>query len=174
MLLQADARDLPFKEEFDLAGAFDVLEHIQDDESVLSQLRETLKPGGGLMLTVPQHPCLWSVMDEAGRHKRRYTRRDLVAKLERAGFQDIETGSFVSLLLPLMFLSRRRMPRSVEELDPLIEVRQGRTANFVLEKILLLEVFLLRAGLRPPAGGTLFAVARRPGPAADPMTEAGR
>ena len=37
-------------------GAFDVLEHIQEDTAVLPQLFQATRPGGGIMLTVPQHP----------------------------------------------------------------------------------------------------------------------
>lgn len=42
--IQMDARNIPFVEEFDAIGAFDVLEHIEEDEAVLSQLHRALKP----------------------------------------------------------------------------------------------------------------------------------
>src|SRR5262249_46057186 len=58
-----DAREMPFAEEFDLAGAFDVLEHIDDDAGVLRGLHRALRPGGHLLVTVPQHTWLWSNAD---------------------------------------------------------------------------------------------------------------
>ena len=58
-LLQVDARTLPFEAEFDAAGAFDVLEHIDEDRDVLSELNRALRPGGVLVVTVPQHRWLW-------------------------------------------------------------------------------------------------------------------
>lgn len=61
--LQVDARRLPFKSEFDLIGAFDVLEHIDEDELVIKNIYHSLKPDSGLILTVPQHPWLWSKVD---------------------------------------------------------------------------------------------------------------
>src|SRR5436190_313610 len=36
-IVQMDARDMPFEAEFDVLGAFDVIEHIDDDERVLRE-----------------------------------------------------------------------------------------------------------------------------------------
>ena len=81
-LLQMDAGSIPFEEEFDVIGLFDVLEHIGDDETALKEIFRSLKKGGGLMLTVPQHKRLWSEIDELSCHKRRYSRDDLVKKVD--------------------------------------------------------------------------------------------
>ena len=43
-LLQLDARRLPFRDEFDVVGAFDVLEHLDDDQDVLRQMHAALRP----------------------------------------------------------------------------------------------------------------------------------
>ena len=68
-LLQADARRLPFEREFDVAGAFDVLEHIVEDGEAMRQMAQALRPGGGVIITVPQHAGLWSRFDTfAGHH----------------------------------------------------------------------------------------------------------
>lgn len=105
-LLQMDAQKIPFEDEFDVIGAFDVLEHAEKDELVLSQMHQALHAGGGLILTVPQHKFLWSRFDEASCHWRRYNASGLIAKVKAAGFKIIKTTSFVSLLLPFMLLSR--------------------------------------------------------------------
>ncbi|MEW6675096.1 MAG: class I SAM-dependent methyltransferase [Nitrospirota bacterium] len=47
-LFQMDARNIPFESEFDVIGAFDVLEHIEEDELVLSQMHQALKKREGL------------------------------------------------------------------------------------------------------------------------------
>jgi SAM-dependent methyltransferase len=159
-LFQMDARSIPFREEFDVVGAFDVLEHIQDDELVLSELRRATRKGGGLLLTVPQHSFLWSRTDEYSRHFRRYSRQELQTKVERAGFRVVRTTSFVSLLLPLMLLSRRHSTSS-QEFDPQSEFKIGRVANFILERLMDLERALIRIGVSLPAGGSLLMVARR-------------
>ena len=68
---------------------------------------QALSPGGGLLLTVPQHPILWHALDDYSQHKRRYRWREMTMKLVGAGFEVIRTTSFVSLLLPAAFVSRR-------------------------------------------------------------------
>ncbi len=159
-LLQADALDLPFAGEFDLVGMFDVLEHIEDDRRALVQLGKCLRPGGGLLLTVPQHPWLWSDWDVYSCHKRRYGRRELVSKLRDAGFDVLWSSALFSLLLPLLILSRRRSRRSAPA-DPLDALRLSRPLDAVLDGVCRLERGLLAAGLSLPAGGSLLCVARK-------------
>jgi SAM-dependent methyltransferase len=160
VFMQMDGRSIPYEEEFDVLGAFDVIEHIVEDEVVLAQMRRALKPGGGLLLTVPQHPWLWSNADEYACHVRRYTARELHSKVEGAGFEILRSTSFVSLLLPAMLVSRRRAARSAA-FDPVDEFRLGRGANHVLEAVLGVERMLIRAGISLPAGGSRLLVARR-------------
>jgi len=80
--IQVDACNLPYENEFDVIGAFDVLEHIDDDDGAIKQMHQALKHDGGIILTVPQHKWLWSAQDEMARHKRRYSRDELVKKIE--------------------------------------------------------------------------------------------
>jgi SAM-dependent methyltransferase len=63
-----------------------VLEHIVDDRMVLRRMRALLPSGGRLLLLVPAHPALFNGIDESVQHCRRYTARDLRAKLTAAGF----------------------------------------------------------------------------------------
>jgi SAM-dependent methyltransferase len=159
-LLQMDARAIPFRSEFDVVGAFDVLEHIEEDEQALAQIRDALRPHGGLLITVPQHPRLWSVVDEYSHHVRRYRRKELIGKVRRAGFDVLRWTSFVSLLLPVMALSRARLRRQ-EEFDPLAEYGAPPFVDSAFGWVLGAERALIRAGLPLPAGGSLFVVARR-------------
>ena len=161
-LIQMDARRIPFRGEFDVAGAFDVIEHIEDDRAVLRALREALAPGGGLLLTVPQHPFLWSEYDVHARHVRRYRATDLRAKLVEAGFEIVKMTSFVTLLLPLMTASRLAQQKSRAGYDPLAELRIAPWLNWVLERALDFERLLIRVGIPFPAGGSLLVVAKRP------------
>jgi len=160
--MQMDARKIPFESHFDALGAFDVLEHIQEDTIVLTQIYQALKPGGVLILTVPQHPHLWSSQDEMACHVRRYTAKELEQKVSSAGFDIVDRGSFVALLLPLMWLSRRFDKNNKDgHHDPMAELRIGRIANRILSAIMFVELIFTRAGVRFPAGGSLFLVARK-------------
>lgn len=160
-LVQLDAAALPFREEFDAAGAFDVLEHLDDDEAALAQLREALVPGGGLVVTVPQHRWLWGPADEFAHHRRRYDRRALVERVRRAGFEVVRTTSFVSLLLPLLVASRVAQKRSPRPYDPTEEYRRTQGARRVLETVMAVERAVIGAGVPLPAGGSLLLVGRR-------------
>lgn len=162
--MQMDAREIPFESHFDALGAFDVLEHIQEDFTVLTQIGKALKPGGILILTVPQHPSLWSTQDELACHVRRYTATELKNKVSRAGFDIVDSGSFVALLLPLMWLSRiLGNTHNDGKHDPMAELRIGSIANAILKVIMRVELLLTRSGIRFPAGGSLFLVAKKRG-----------
>lgn len=161
-LYRMDARVIPFEGEFDVIGAFDVIEHIQEDEAVLRQMQRACKQGGGIILTVPQHPFLWSRTDDYARHKRRYTRRELVMKVERAGFEVEHVTSFVFLLFPLMVVSRllqRLTPARRDGIDPGFRIR--RPLNRVFMAFMAVERLLLRR-TSLPIGGSLLLAARKP------------
>lgn len=160
-LFQMDARRIPYRDEFDIAGAFDVIEHIEDDLAVLRELRAAVVPGGGLLLTVPQHPSLWSEYDARAGHVRRYRAAELREKVVDAGFEIVKMTSFVTLLLPFMYLSRlaQRAPR--QDYDPLTELQIAPWLNRMLGAVLGVERAMIRAGVPMPAGGSLLVVARR-------------
>ena len=165
LLFQMDARHIPFRNEFDLIGAFDVLEHIEDDKAVLAQLFQACKTGGGIALTVPQHRWLWSRMDDFAHHKRRYTRGELVEKLKHAGFRVEYTTSFIFLLLPLMLAARLlHKPAGTEMEDQMnaAGLSIGKLTNWVLSIVMSVERALIRVGLRLPLGGSLLVIARKP------------
>lgn len=161
-LFQMDARNIPFENEFDVIGAFDVLEHIEEDDKVLAQMFNALSPGGGIILTVPQHRFLWSQQDVYACHVRRYEAPELQSKVEQAGFQVERATSFVSLLLPLMFMSRLSKRKPAENYDATQELRISGIANKILEAILNLERLIIRAGVSFPAGGSRLMIARKP------------
>ncbi len=160
-LVQMDARQIPFEGEFDVVGAFDVLEHIEEDELVLERMHRAVVPGGGIVLTVPQHAFLWSAVDEKAHHVRRYSAPDLATKIRRAGFQVARVTSFMSIMLPLMVLSRMRTRARLRADDGLAELRIGGVANASAACVLSLERLLIRSGISFPAGGSLLAVARK-------------
>lgn len=158
---QMDARKIPFEEEFDVIGAFDMLEHVDNDEEVLSELFKAVKWGGGIIVTVPQHRFLWSQQDKYSFHKRRYTREGLIEKVKKVGFQETWATSFVSLLLPTMFLARLVRNRKKSEFDVFREFRIGSSLNQVLLKIMSVEILMIRKGISLSAGGSLLLVAKK-------------
>jgi SAM-dependent methyltransferase len=159
--MQMDARNIPFVDEFDAVGAFDVLEHIEEDEQVLMQMREALKMRGILLLTVPQHAWLWSPVDEYACHVRRYSARELHAKVEGAGFEILRSTSFVSTLLPAMWASRFTISHSAKDINASAEARLSPRINRLFEILLGAEFELIRNGVNLPLGGSRLIVARK-------------
>lgn len=157
--VQMDARRIPYSAEFDVVAAFDVVEHIQEDVTVLESLHRAVKPGGGIVLTVPQHAWLWSTADDYACHERRYGAGELQGKLKCAGFAIVRSTSFVSVLLPAMLMSRRGV--SGKAFDPMDEFRIGPGLNLALRKVLDLERLLIRMGINFPLGGSRLVVARK-------------
>jgi SAM-dependent methyltransferase len=160
--VQLDARQLPYESVFDAVGAFDVIEHITEDHGVLASIFRALKPGGVIIVTVPQHQWLWSTIDEHAGHKRRYSRRDLLMKLATAGFELLRVTSFVTALLPVLFASRfgKRRAAAVAPAD-WSELEISPAANAVGSVGMRIDETLIRAGISLPAGGSLLAVARK-------------
>jgi SAM-dependent methyltransferase len=82
------------RHDFDLACAFEVLEHIADDAAALAQWREYLKPSGWVLVSVPAHPADFGAADELVGHYRRYERDLLRRRLEDAGFEIVRFASY--------------------------------------------------------------------------------
>src|SRR5262245_60411748 len=83
---QGAAEALPFENaSFDLVTGLDVVEHLDDDVAGLSEMRRVLRPGGRAVLFVPAFMFLWGVQDDISHHRRRYTRAELAAAIERTG-----------------------------------------------------------------------------------------
>lgn len=165
-LIQLDARHLPFSEVFEVIGAFDVLEHIAEDEKVLGEVQRSLVRGGTFVMTVPQHPWLWSISDEIAHHERRYSRGELEKKLRCAGFVVEFSTSYTASLLPLMAVSRLLSRFVGSERDVREVARQefeiSAFTNGVLTRLLEAEVALTKRGMRWPAGGSRVIVAKKP------------
>ena len=169
LLVQGRIERLPFRRPFDLIGAFDVLEHIEDDLSALGYLRETLRPGGSLVLTVPAGPGLWSRIDDESHHWRRYAPRQLRDRLVASGFRIEYQTHFMTGIYPLMWLARRASalrdlarPRgngSGSALARELTVAPG--LNQSLRWLLAPEAAWVARHRRLPFGTSLLVIARR-------------
>ena len=165
---QCNLLDRLFIEEFDGICAFDVLEHIDDDDAVLKNMHDALKPGGTLFITVPADRRLWSVMDIYAEHKRRYSMKELRTKIEGNGFKVIKMSYFMTLLYPCILLSRKFSLRTKslndEDMKKQIkkelmnELQPNVIINILFFLIFLLEVPLLRS-VTLPFGSSLLCVA---------------
>ena len=139
--LRGDATNLPLaSDSLDLVVAFDVLEHLQDDDAAVAEVRRVLRPGGTYLIAVPADPRLWSSHDVAVDHVRRYTREGLVELLGRGGFEVGDVRSWNVLLRPVVAMRRRTSSGSdLEDLNPVV--------NLGLRAIIAAERYLPVGGL---------------------------
>lgn len=160
-VIQCSAARIPYRAQFDAAGTFDVLEHLENDREALTELVATVKPGGGVLVSVPQHPWLWSSWDVAAGHKRRYRRSDLRSLLLAAGLEPLRITSFVFSLLPAMMVVRLRARHAAPD-AALRQAERRPPGAALLEAALRAESIAIRRGVTFPIGGSLLAVARVP------------
>ena len=140
---------------YDLVGAFDVIEHIDDDAAALGSIATKLKPGGKFVMTVPAHQWMWTAHDVVNHHKRRYSRRSLKALIERSPMKLDKIGYFNSLLFPLAVAERAASKlRGREDADVKLPPAP---LNAALEAIFRAERYLV-GRLPLPPGLSLFAV----------------
>nr|WP_238338147.1 class I SAM-dependent methyltransferase [Pedococcus badiiscoriae] len=150
-VVRGDATALPVDDSsLDLVVAFDVLEHILDDDLAVTEVRRALRPDGTFLIAVPADPRLWSDHDVAVDHVRRYTRETLRAVLERNGFELDSMTSWNVLLRPVVALRRRRTRGSdLDTVHPLV--------NLALSSIVTVERYL---PVKAMPGVTLLVRAR--------------
>ena len=157
---QQDARQIEIESAYDFIGCFDVLEHIREDSLVLTNFNRALKDSGSLLITVPQHKWLWSSVDEYAHHVRRYRYNDLAMKLRKAGFKVKFHTSFVSLLLPAMFISRMLVSKK-QITTSTTGLETGGFMNLIFNLFMKIEFQLIKLGLIWPAGGSLLVIASK-------------
>lgn len=124
-----DIATLP-EDSFDYLFAFEVLEHIEADSTVLRQWVRILKPGGHVLISVPAHARKYGRSDELVGHVRRYERAQLYQLLTDAGIGEVK---IVNYGFPITELTRRisnrmvRNDRSYDAMTP--EQRSIRSAQ---------------------------------------------
>lgn len=91
------AEELPFADgSFDIVTALDVVEHLDDDVAGLKEMHRILKKGGKTLIFVPAFMWLWGVQDDVSNHRIRYTKKQIVERLEKAGFR-IERATYANI-----------------------------------------------------------------------------
>src|SRR5208283_141480 len=75
------------RQSFDTVLCVNVLEYLEDPAATVAALYGTLKPGGSLLVLVPQNPMLYCPIDRKLGHVRRFRAPDLAGMIENAGFR---------------------------------------------------------------------------------------
>jgi len=139
----------PFRGQMDSVVCVNVLEHIDDHEGALRNLRGVLKPGGRLLLLVPRGKHLFGTLDEAVDHVRRYEKGELRQLLAANGFEVERLFQFNKAGVPGWWLNGRLLRR-----------RRFQRLQLKLYNRLV-GLFRLLDPLLPWGGLSVIAVARR-------------
>jgi SAM-dependent methyltransferase len=141
---------------YDLIGAFDVIEHIDDDHAALASIAARLKPGGKLVMAVPAHPWMWTAHDVVSHHKRRYSKSGLRRLIDASPLCPEAIGYFNSLLFPaaiaMRLASRISAAKGADLGIPPAPLNAALERTFAAERHLVGRIPL-------PLGLSLFAVA---------------
>lgn len=126
-----------------------VLEHIEDDDAALRQIRRMLRPKGILVLEVPAGPHLYDPFDRLVGHFRRYRMSELVMKLEAADLRVLNRSHLGFFGYPAFWLLKRRNQRlageddEVERQAVLKTIRKGRAS------LVQRAIFQAESAIRP-------------------------
>ena len=156
MNLVAQILQLPFPDDiFDAVVAFDILEHIDQDEGAVQEIYRVLKPKGKLLFVVPEDMTLFSPIDVANGHFRRYNLESIRKLL--AAFNLVNLSDFG---FPLMRLYLRLFAKK------LLTVRSQNSPTLLIRFLspFVVGVFyfdrLFNGSFR---GVEIFGVAQKPG-----------
>jgi len=153
--------NLPYADgQFDVILCLDTLEHIENDNLALREIRRALKQTGLVILTVPAFMSLWGLQDEVSHHFRRYTKAEMLAKIKASGHWQLARVSYFNffLFLPIWL---------IRKISNILQLRRNSDFdinNQFLNKILIIlflsEIWLLKI-LSYPCGVSLLVAAQK-------------
>ena len=154
------AEEMPVADEmFDVVTALDVVEHLDDDIAGLKEMHRVLKTGGKTLIFVPAFMWLWGVQDDVSNHRIRYTKKQIVERLQEAGFE-IERATYANITFFAPILGGRTVMK-LTGIKPESENNVNVSAlNGVFGKLFGAEKFWLK-NFNFPFGVSIVVVANK-------------
>lgn len=158
-IINGSITELPFENDtFDLVCAFDVVEHVEDDQLAVNELKRVAKNNAFVLITVPAYMSLWSHHDVINHHFKRYKKHEIKTLFKNVNDGEEVFSSYFNffLFLPIYFF------RKISNLLKLGEKRTGSGSDFeafkpgllntVLYTIMCFESKFINSKVRLPFG----------------------
>ena len=98
-------------ERFDMVCAFEVIEHIEEDETALAEWASRLRPGGHLVMSTPAFQHRFGPADHMAGHFRRYDPQLLARLLCKTGLEEVVVRQFGGPLGFVLEFARNQIGR---------------------------------------------------------------
>ena len=103
--------------EYDTILYLHVLEHIKDDQDEIREATKRLKKGGHLLIMVPAHQKIYSNLDSAVGHYRRYEReffKEELTELKRVRLFSLDIIGYLLYFLNKIFFKKEIFPSNLK------------------------------------------------------------
>lgn len=162
-IINGSITQLPFSDKsFDLVCAFDVIEHVEDDQLAVNEMKRVVKEDGVIFITVPAFMSLWSHHDVINHHFRRYKIKEIERLFEKQKEGNkIFVSYFNFILFPPIYLIRQLSNLFISD-----EKRPGSGSDFetfkpgimntLLYNVMGFESKLLNSNFKLPFGVSIL------------------
>lgn len=160
-IIHGSILELPFKEnEFDLVCAFDVIEHIEEDQKGVSEMVRVCKSKGAIFVTVPAFMNLWSDHDTINHHFRRYKINEVNSLFVTKLGSLVYKSYFNSFLFPMIYgfrkLSTFKKNKNKEIKSDFESFSATNPLNYFFYVIFYAEKLILNLNIKFPAGVSIM------------------
>ena len=160
---KSDTMNIQFSDNsFDAVTVLGVFYHkgVFDDHKGFQEILRVLKPGGRVLFLDCAMPCLYGKHDLVFQGIRRYTKKDLQVKLEKAGFKVERISYYNCLFFPLVYIKRKLEKLSSAPPKSEVDEEMNPFLNKILARIYCAELSLLKY-INLPVGVNILAIARK-------------
>lgn len=162
-IINGSITELPFSNQvFDLVCAFDVIEHVEDDQLAVLEMKRVAKNGAVLLITVPAFMSLWSHHDVINHHFRRYRINEIEDLFNKQSDGNKIFVSYFNFILftPIyiirqfsnLFISDEKRPGSGSD----FETFKPGIMNTLLYNVLAIESKLINFNFKLPFGVSII------------------
>ncbi len=163
-IIQGTILDLDFEDNsYDLVCAFDVIEHVEDDQLAVDEMKRVCNNDGFVVVTVPAFQSLWSKHDEINHHFRRYKKKPLLNLFNDKDGIEYNTYFNFFLFLPIALIRiisyrilRKRFNKNEEQTGSDLEIGNSSFVSKIMYFIFSMELPFIRKRLKLPFGVSLL------------------